>query len=120
MTPNRAAQLGNDLCCLAASIAEIGEELKAGYDSDGQDHVGEFAQPGSTSEAASKPGTGGPAPEETSGPTLLDVRTVLAEKSMLGFQEAVRALIAKRGAGRLSDIAPSEYAALLKEAEALK
>ena len=116
MTPDKVAQLGNDLCCLATSIAEIGEELKALYDFDGHDS----AQPEPTSEAAPKPGTGGPAPEETSGPTLLDVRTVLAEKSMLGFQEAVRALIAKRGAGRLSDIAPSEYAALLKEAEALQ
>ncbi len=114
MAPDKAAQLGNDLCCLAASIAEIGEELKALYDFDGHDS----AQPEPTSGAILV--MGARAPEEARSPTLLDVRTVLAEKSMLGFQEAVRTLITKRGAGKLSDIAPSEYAALLKEAEALK
>jgi|GEM_PF-725437 len=119
MSPDRAAQLGNDLCCLAASIAVIGEELKALYDFDGQDRGDESAQMEPSSEAAPKPIMVGPAPEEAA-PTLFDVRALLAEKSMLGFQDAVRALITKRGAGRLSDIAPSEYAALVKEAEALK
>ncbi len=114
MTPHKAAQFGNDLCCLAASIAEIGEELKALYDFDRHDS----AQPEPTSQAT--PIMGGPAPEEASGPTLIEVRAMLAEKSMLGFQDAVRSLITKRGAGKLSDIAPSEYATLLKEAEALK
>jgi hypothetical protein len=32
MSPDKAQQLGNDLACLAASIAEIAEELKAMYD----------------------------------------------------------------------------------------
>ena len=34
MSPDKAQQLGNDLSCLAASIAEIAEELKAMYDFD--------------------------------------------------------------------------------------
>jgi hypothetical protein len=118
MSPDRAAQLGNELCCLAASITEISQELKALSEIAGQDRGDESAQPEPTSETT--PVMGGPAPEEASGPTLLDVRTVLAEKSMLGFQEAVRSLITKRGAAKLSDIDPSEYSTMMKEAEALK
>ena len=34
MSPDKAQQLGNDLACLAANIAEIAEELKAMYDFD--------------------------------------------------------------------------------------
>ena len=34
MSPDKAQQLGNDLACLAASIVEIAEELKAMYDFD--------------------------------------------------------------------------------------
>ena len=34
MTPDKAQQLGNDLACLAASISEIAEEIKAMHDFD--------------------------------------------------------------------------------------
>ena len=34
MAPDKAQQLGNDLACLAASISEIAEEIKAMYDFD--------------------------------------------------------------------------------------
>lgn len=51
--------------------------------------------------------------------TLEEVRAVLAEKSRSGHTEEVRELLAKHGAGKLSEIDPAEYAALLAEAEVL-
>lgn len=54
---------------------------------------------------------------EKSVPTLEEVRAVLAKLSVEGHSAAVKALIAKFGADKLSDIAPEQYAALLKEAE---
>lgn len=55
-------------------------------------------------------------PEETM-PTLEEVRTVLAKLSVEGHSAAVKSLIAKFGASKLSELAPEHYAALLKEAE---
>lgn len=51
--------------------------------------------------------------------TLTEVRAVLANKSRAGFTEEVKQLLMKHGAEKLSGIAESEYAALLKEAENL-
>lgn len=55
--------------------------------------------------------------EKTEAPTLEDVRAVLAKLSVAGHSAAVKALIAKFGAEKLSDIVPEQYAALLKEAK---
>lgn len=54
-------------------------------------------------------------PDETI--RLEDVRAVLAAKSRDGYGAQVRELIAKHGGSKLSDIDPSEYGAVLKEAE---
>ena len=54
---------------------------------------------------------------EESSPTLEEVRTVLARLSVEGHSAAVKSLIAKFGADKLSNIPPEQYAALLKEAE---
>ena len=54
---------------------------------------------------------------EESSPTLEEVRTVLARLSVEGHSAAVKSLIAKFGADKLSELAPEHYAALLKEAE---
>lgn len=51
--------------------------------------------------------------------TLPEVRAVLAEKSRQGHTEEVKALIKKHGADRLSAVDPSQYPALLKEAEVI-
>lgn len=59
-----------------------------------------------------------PAPEEKP-ITLEAVRAVLAEKSRSGHTTEVRELLEKHGAGKLSEINPSEYPALLAEAEVL-
>lgn len=51
--------------------------------------------------------------------TLEAVRAVLAEKSRAGHTARVRELLEKHGAKKLSEIDPSEYPALLAEAEVL-
>lgn len=50
---------------------------------------------------------------------LEDVRSVLAQKSVEGHTAAVQALIRKYGADKLSQVDPSYYADLLREAEVL-
>ena len=50
---------------------------------------------------------------------LEDVRAVLAEKSRAGHTAAIRTLLQKYGASKLSAVDPKHYEALLKEAEVL-
>ena len=52
--------------------------------------------------------------------TLEEVRAVLAEKSRAGHTAAIRALLQKYGASKLSGIDPKHYEALLKDVEVLK
>ena len=59
------------------------------------------------------------ASSETAAPTLEEVRTVLAGLSRNGLTAQVRELLQRHGADRLSDVNPTEYAAILKEAESL-
>lgn len=61
----------------------------------------------------------GNAPEPSKVISLVEVRALLAEKSRQGYTDGVRAIITARGADRLSDIDPSEYEAVMKEAETL-
>ncbi|MBO6204512.1 MAG: NAD-dependent DNA ligase [Selenomonas sp.] len=56
---------------------------------------------------------------EVAAPTLEEVRTVLAELSRNGLTAQVRELLQKHGVGRLSEVNPAEYAAILKEAESI-
>ena len=51
--------------------------------------------------------------------TLEQVRAVLADKSRAGHTSAVRELLLKYGASKLSQIDPANYEALLREAEVL-
>lgn len=60
-----------------------------------------------------------PADEPAKEYTLEDVRAALAEKSRAGKTEEVKALISKYGADRLSSIDPSNYAALMADAEVI-
>jgi len=48
--------------------------------------------------------------------TLVEVRSVLADKSREGYTEHIRALLEKYGAPKLSEIDPSHYRNLLDEA----
>jgi hypothetical protein len=69
-------------------------------------------------ETPNQPKVEAPAPEEKP-ITLEAVRAVLAEKSRAGHTAKVRKLLEKHGAGKLSEIDPAEYPALLAEAEVL-
>lgn len=51
--------------------------------------------------------------------TLEDVRHQMTVIAQSGFSAEVKALITKYGARKLSDIDPSQYESLLKEADAL-
>lgn len=51
--------------------------------------------------------------------TLEEVRAVLAEKSRAGHTAEVKELLNKHGADKLSEIDPTEYPALLADAEVL-
>lgn len=66
---------------------------------------------------------GGEQPQSAPAPgpavTLEQVRSVLADKSRAGHTDAVRALLHKHGAEKLSEIDPAAYPALLRDAEAL-
>lgn len=50
-------------------------------------------------------------------PSLEEVRTALAGKANAGYAAGVKRLVAAHGAGRLSELDPAEYPALLAEAE---
>ena len=52
-------------------------------------------------------------------PTKEDVRAILAEMSSRGFTAQVKELLRQHGAATLSGIDPSEYPALVKEAEGM-
>lgn len=60
-----------------------------------------------------------PQPMEDKAFTLEDVRAVCANKSREGFTAEVKAIIAKLGAEKLSEVEPAEYKALLAEVEVL-
>ena len=51
--------------------------------------------------------------------TLEQVRAVLADKSRMGFTAEIRALLQKYGAAKLSGIDPTNYKALIADAEVL-
>ena len=59
-------------------------------------------------------------PPKEAAPTFEDVRHKLILLAQAGFSAEVKALITKHGASRLSDVDPSQYAALLSEAEEVK
>ena len=71
-----------------------------------------FSEKPQTEDAPASP----PEPELT----LEQVRAVLADKSRAGFTAQIRSLLQKHGAAKLSEIDPSHYADLLKEAEGLE
>ena len=51
--------------------------------------------------------------------TFEDVRAILAQKSIDGYREEVKALITKFGGNRLSDIKKEDYAEFIKQAEGI-
>lgn len=89
----------------AAAIADAADWLAKQFSDDA------IEQP-PTEEVTAKPE---PKPQLT----LEQVRAVLADKSRAGHTAAVRELLLKYGASKLSQIDPANYEALLREAEVL-
>lgn len=52
--------------------------------------------------------------------SFLDVRKKFAEMSRAGYTEALKGLLKKYGAEKLSSVDPLQYAALLADAEAIR
>lgn len=67
----------------------------------------------------SSPTPAEPKPKPKPAPTLEQVRAVLAEKSRVGHTAAIRELLQKYGASKLSLVDPQHYEALLKDVEGL-
>ncbi len=57
--------------------------------------------------------------EDKPTPTLEEIRALLADKSRSGHSAEVKALISKYGADKLSEVDPSKYPEMFKEAEAI-
>ena len=68
-------------------------------------------------QAEALPETEAAAPEKVY--SFTDVRALLADKSRTGHTAAVRELLRKYGARKLSELAPENYAAVVAEAEVL-
>jgi hypothetical protein len=118
-------KLAEDVSALADDLEKIAKACKTPSEEDGsqeekvsppekaQAEVIPSQEPDSPEKAEMK------APPEEKPVTLPEVRAVLAEKSREGHTEEVKALINSLGADRLSEVDPSQYPALLKEAEVI-
>ncbi|MDR1422672.1 MAG: rRNA biogenesis protein rrp5 [Coriobacteriales bacterium] len=91
---------------LATNLSRV-RDILAGLDAP----VGDGGK--STPLAETKP------PQDAKAVSLEEVRGVLAEKSRDGYTAEVRELLLKHGAGKLSEINPERYEALLADAEVL-
>lgn len=107
---------------LAVEIEELRHcgEILIGISDSLRDLFGGEEKPAKTEQTAqpAEPEPKQPEPEKMA-PTLADVRALLAEKSRDGFTAQVRAIITAHGANKLSEIDPSEFPAIMKEAEVL-
>ena len=97
----------NELEMLAKEIRETGEKLV---------RISEEIRELFTAQAEEKE-----VQQEAPAVTLEEVRAVLARKTRVSKEntEAIRQLLSRHGAQRLSEINPQEYAAILKEAEVI-
>ena len=90
-----------DLRSAAATINDVADTLAEVFSTESADEAPDAAAP---AEAAL---------------TLEQVRAVLADKSRQGHTAEIRALLQKYGASKLSGIDPTNYKALLADAEVL-
>lgn len=96
---SQMAQTIEELRSAAATIAEAADWLAGQFSA-------QVEQPAAETPTKTKPAV-----------TLEQVRAVLADKSRAGHTAAVRALLEKHGATKLSQVDPQHYEAILKEAE---
>lgn len=103
----------NALSALTAALQEFTEQTTNGYINTFE----EIYNP-EKDEPKEAPSTEQPSPE-TKAVTFVELRSRLAEISRAGHTAEIKELIAKYGAEKLSDVAETDYAALLAEAEEL-
>ena len=96
------AQTIEELRSAAAAITDAANWLSQQFNSDAEEAQIPEAQPEKKPEL-----------------TLEQVRAVLADKSRAGHTAAVRDLLQKYGAAKLSQVDPKHYEALLKDAEVI-
>ena len=96
------AQTIEELRSAAAAITDAANWLAQQFNSDAEEAPIPEAQPEKKPEL-----------------TLEQVRAVLANKSRAGHTAAVRDLLQKYGADKLSQVEPKQYEALLKDAEVI-
>ena len=96
------AQTIEELRSAAAAITDAANWLSQQFNSDAEEAPITEAQPERKPEL-----------------TLEQVRAVLADKSRAGHTAAVRDLLQKYGAAKLSQVDPKHYEALLKDAEVI-
>ena len=90
-----------DLRSAAATINDVADTLAEVFSTESADEAPDAAIPAEPA------------------PTLEQVRAVLADKSRQGHTAEIRALLQKYGASKLSGIDPTNYKALLADAEVL-
>lgn len=105
----------NALSALTAALQELKAQTTDGY-------LGTFEEiynPETDEPQAEAPKEQPALKNEEATVTFVQLRSRLSEISRNGHTAEIRELIAKYGADRLSDVAESDYAALLAEAEGL-
>jgi len=98
-----------DIRSLADSLEAVADAMESP-----DSPISEPEQPESTASPVKKEGA--PTAKTMSKEEL---RTLLGEKSLAGHKETIQALIRKYGGKKFSDIDPSHYPALQKDAEGL-
>jgi len=101
MTPDTARSLANDILCAIATLQAVADELMTAYP-DSDYYESEHS------------------PEQPKPVTLEQLRGLLADVSRNGKTAAVKELLGKFGANKLSEIPPERYAELLRDAEGIK
>lgn len=107
-------ELVNALNALTAALQKFSSQTTNAY----LDTFEEIYDPDKDEPQAAEAPKEQPAPEQkTETVTFVQLRSRLSEISRSGKTAEVKELIAKYGASKLSDIAESDYAAVLAEAE---
>ena len=109
-------ELVNALNALTAALQKFSSQTTNAY----LDTFEEIYDPDKDEPQAAEAPKEQPAPEQKAETvTFVQLRSRLSEISRCGHTQEVKELIAKYGASKLSDIAESDYAAVLAEAEGL-